>query len=329
MPKTHCCFATFLGFCCIALVVCGCGDDDEESTSTGQSSVTTNLGEESELGESDTENDASGSATKSANERQKRPLKKISLGATTSGAAKKNAHSGNKEQNLDDVLQAMKPMQVLLGEWRGTTSKAFQGFKAVDQLSWVWDFKTDRSQPALVMQSDKSPYFRTGRLTYLTAIQQFQLVAEDDDGKKHEYRGKFSVPPEDVAGDDDKLQRTFKLQLTEVVPESAKEAWQVVFNQQENNRYLMELYRSRNGGEFFRRDTVGTQREDTSFAIDDSDYKEKTCIISEGLGTIQVSHNGKSFWVCCTGCKAAFEDEPDRWIAKLAEREKEKMKKSE
>jgi len=86
----------------------------------------------------------------------------------------------------------------------------------------------------------------------------------------------------------------------------------------------MELSRSRNGGEFHRFDTVGTQRQGTSFAINDSDYKDKTCIISEGLGTIQVSHKSNSYWVCCTGCKAAFEEEPDHWIAKLKERGKEK-----
>lgn len=73
--------------------------------------------------------------------------------------------------------------------------------------------------------------------------------------------------------------------------------------------------------------TVNTQREGTSFALSDTDYGEKTCIISQGLGTISVSHNGKSYWVCCTGCKAAFEDEPEKWIAKWEAMNKDKMTK--
>ncbi len=334
MPKTFCYHAMLIGYCCISLIASGCGSDEEESAPAEQSSVESNSGNKGEIGGSDTQNTRASNTEKpktTPESGKRRPPKKLTLGATGAGSAASNgaANLGSHEARIDDVLHAMKPMQVLLGQWRGTTSKAFQGFKAVDQLNWVWDLKTDKSQPALVMSSDKSPYFRKGRLTYLTDTQQFQLLAQDEDGQQHEYRGTFSADPQDVAGDDNKLQRTFKLKLTEVVTESAKEAWQVIFNQQENNRYLMELYRSRNGGEFFRRDTVGTQRDGTSFAIDDSDYKEKTCIISEGLGTIQVSHNGKSFWVCCTGCKAAFEEEPERWLAKLAERNKKKMEKSE
>ncbi|MBR9804101.1 YHS domain-containing protein [bacterium] len=54
----------------------------------------------------------------------------------------------------------------------------------------------------------------------------------------------------------------------------------------------------------------------------DEGYGEKTCIISGGLGTITVSHNGQTYYVCCTGCKAAFEDDPERWIAR-AEEQKE------
>ena len=87
-------------------------------------------------------------------------------------------------------------------------------------------------------------------------------------------------------------------------------------NQQDNNRYLLELSRLR-GKNFVRFDTAASQREGTSFAVNDSDFKEKTCVISQGLGTIQVSHKGKSYWVCCSGCKAAFEEDPDKWIAKF------------
>lgn len=40
-------------------------------------------------------------------------------------------------------------------------------------------------------------------------------------------------------------------------------------------------------------------------------------MISQGLGTTQVSYKGKSYWVCCSGCKAAFEEDPEKWIAKF------------
>ncbi|MEZ5952658.1 MAG: YHS domain-containing protein, partial [Planctomycetaceae bacterium] len=69
-------------------------------------------------------------------------------------------------------------------------------------------------------------------------------------------------------------------------------------------------------------DTVSTQREGTSLALIDEGYGEKTCIISGGLGTMTVSHKGQTYYVCCTGCKAAFEDDPERWIARAEEQKK-------
>ncbi|MFN9042374.1 MAG: hypothetical protein ACK5YO_39160, partial [Planctomyces sp.] len=70
-------------------------------------------------------------------------------------------------------------------------------------------------------------------------------------------------------------------------------------------------------------DTVSTQRDGTSFALSDTDYAERTCIISEGLGTTEVTWKGRSYWVCCSGCKAAFDEDPETWIARAAERAKE------
>ena len=95
-----------------------------------------------------------------------------------------------------------------------------------------------------------------------------------------------------------------------------------IFNQQRNDRYLMELYKKR-GANFARFETVATQREGTSFALSDDDYGERKCVISGGLGTIQVSYQGKSYWVCCTGCQAAFDEDPATWIAEFEAKQKE------
>ena len=142
------------------------------------------------------------------------------------------------------------------------------------------------------------------------------MTVADKEGKQRVLQGVYTEEPTDKPGEDKKQtpQRTYKLLLTETG--DAKDRWQILMNQQENNRYLLELSRLR-GKNFVRFDTVASQREGTSFAANDSDFKERTCVISQGLGTIQVSHKGKSYWVCCTGCKAAFEEDPDKWIAKF------------
>jgi len=222
-----------------------------------------------------------------------------------------------QEQQAESVLSALQPLQVLLGKWNGTSRKAL-----LDQPEWIWDFRSDRNQPALVMTSDKGAYIREGRLTYLPADQQFQFRYKSPEGEERTLVGTFSEPVQDVPGDDKKLQRTYKLLLTEAQPADNGEQWQVAFQQLENNRYLIELDRRRGTGPYQRVDTIHSQREGTSFALSDSDYGEKTCIISQGLGTMTVSYKGQSYYVCCTGCKAAFEEDPERWIAKWEAKQK-------
>ncbi|MBI1314741.1 YHS domain-containing protein [bacterium] len=86
----------------------------------------------------------------------------------------------------------------------------------------------------------------------------------------------------------------------------------------------MEVYRARGSAALRLRDVAGTQRNGVSFAKADDDYGDRTCVISGGLGTSTVTYNGKSYYVCCSGCKAAFEDDPETWIAKFEAKKNEK-----
>jgi hypothetical protein len=169
----------------------------------------------------------------------------------------------------------------------------------------------------MVVTSDASPYFHEMRLTYLTADDNYRLQVTGRDGRSRVLAGTFSQPVEEFQGDDKRMHRRYKLQLTETNPEDQKDAWQIVLNQQENNRYLVELSRLR-GSRYVRFDTIANQRQGTSFALSDEDYGEKACIITGGLGTSTVSYQGKTYWVCCSGCRAAFEDDPAKWIAAAA-----------
>jgi hypothetical protein len=216
-------------------------------------------------------------------------------------------------------LAALKPLQVMLGKWEGKTRKPTGDFSAVDYPSWVWDFKTDPTQPALVMSSQEgNPYLKSARLTFDGAHERYRLESVAGTGEERTYEGSFSEKPrlEDVDGDTvpDQL---YKLELTEVTDGAPKEAWRLVFNQQQNNRYLMEVYRKRGQRDFRRHDTVANQRSETSFAQKDDDYGKRTCIITQGLGTITVSFQGQTYYVCCSGCKATFEDDPQKWIARF------------
>jgi len=224
-------------------------------------------------------------------------------------------------EQLNAIREALKPFQVLLGEWNGNSKRG-----SSDHPEWAYDWVSNPKQPGLRMHSEKGIFIRDGRLTYLPESEQFEFKLTDDKGIEKTMRGTFTEPVRDVAGDEKKLQRTYKLQLTEPAPDGSGEQWRITFNQQANNRYILEVDRKRGNGDFSRIDTVHTQREGTSFAVSDTDYGDRTCIISQGLGTMSVSFKGKSYYVCCSGCKAAFEEDPEKWIAKWEEKKKSMSK---
>lgn len=292
---------------CLCCVVAGCSDEEASQTSKVSNSQV------------DAETESGGDEVRVPNYDDYRP---ISLGSSKSGSnAGRPGAPLTSSQKMETVLEALKPLQVLIGEWRGVTQKSIGGAVSVEEPKWRRDFRTNTEQPALVVTSKTSPYFREGRLTYLIDSNEYQFTASDRRGNERVYRGTFSEPVRDVAGDDHNLQRTFKLQLIQVSPSDGSKLRQIVFNQQENNRYLLEVYHQR-GSSLFRYDTVANQREGTSFALNPNDYRERECIISGGMGTSTVSYNGKSYYVCCSGCRDAFNDDPETWIARFIERKK-------
>ncbi|MGC1272260.1 MAG: hypothetical protein WBC44_01030 [Planctomycetaceae bacterium] len=224
-----------------------------------------------------------------------------------------NGDAATSSPEVAAVRAALKPLQVVVGQWRGNTFRE----NVVHESSWAWDHKTDPTRPALVMAAAKNPFFREARVTFDPESEKYVLVLTDPAGQSRRLEGTFSEPPRDVPGDDGPaLQRTYELKLEQTEPK-AGEQWRVVLDQQENNRFLVELARRRGRAAFRGFDTVSGQREGTRFALSDEGYGEKTCIISGGLGTIAVSHAGRTYYVCCTGCQAAFEDDPEKWIAEF------------
>jgi hypothetical protein len=127
-----------------------------------------------------------------AEESTKRKFKPVEIGAT-SGESNKSADSGER---VESARVALKPLQILIGSWNGTSRNA-----AIDQPSWAWDLKTDPKQPALRVKSEKGQYVRDGRLTFVPASQEFIFTATGADGKKREFHGNFSQDVQDVPGD--------------------------------------------------------------------------------------------------------------------------------
>lgn len=291
---------------CVVLLVSGCSSESKPTTKKSKAKSKTVA--QKEASDSDSKSDA-----KPADDYAPVQLGGASDSGSDAGAKKSGTSSA--PPNREDVVAGLQPIQkVLIGGWMGLVQKK----AAQEQHRWLWDHKTDKVFPALVLKAPEGNYFTEMRLTFDPRIDKYVMQVVDKDMHVRKFEGQFLEAPHDVPSDDPKiLDRKFKLELSEVDAENQRERFRFTINQQENNRYLVEVGRARGMGMFQNIDTVASQREGTSFARADSDYGEKTCVVSEGLGTSTVSYQGKTYWVCCSGCKAAFEDDPKGWIAKF------------
>jgi hypothetical protein len=213
--------------------------------------------------------------------------------------AKKNAKAGLQELN------------VLIGSWKGTgTPEGTQAEKQkgfwIETVDWEWQFKGDDAW--LVMSITKGKHFTGGELRYLPAQNRYEL--------KMQTVGKdtlvFTGPLE--------KQRL----LLERTDEKTKETQRLVLSLLHDNRHLYHLESGSGERPFFKKlYQVGCTREGVSFAAGDN---KPECVVSGGLGTMQVSYKGKTYYVCCTGCRDAFKDDPEKYIAEFEAKQKEKKR---
>ena len=207
----------------------------------------------------------------------------------------------------------LQPLQVLVGTWRGVTSRSIGGAKALEDPVWDWDFLSDSLSPALVLKSQTSPYLRKARLTYLVDRKLFHLVVADASFGERVYEGDFSQPPKDVAVSNGEMQRSFQLHLAQVTP--MPDGDELTISQENNDRYLLVVDRMSESGELQHYDTVQTMRDGDSYTFEPEKHGKHRCVISGGMAAVPVTYGGKTYHVCCPGCKAAFEANPLRWIS--------------
>ena len=86
------------------------------------------------------------------------------------------------------------------------------------------------------------------------------------------------------------------------------------------NRHLYQMSSRPKAVESFTRlYLVGATKEGEPFA---EVAKGNECVVSGGTGTMTVTHNGKTYYVCCSGCRDEFKADPEKYIKLAAEKKK-------
>jgi YHS domain-containing protein len=204
--------------------------------------------------------------------------------------------------------EALQNFNDLIGTWRGTgipAVKPQQGFW-IETQDWAWRFKDNDAW--LVVHFTDSKFYKKGELKYRPAKDEYELKLTTVDKKEIVFTGKFQ---------DKKL-------ILQGKNEDVKEEQKLVMQVLHSNRYLYSYHTLPEGKTFWNQVyKVGVTKEGVPFAVGDG---KPECIVSGGAGTMTVSYQGQTYYVCCSGCRDEFVANPVKYIAEYEKKLKEKKK---
>jgi ribosomal protein L24E len=210
-----------------------------------------------------------------------------------------------------DQRKALQPFNSFIAPWKGTgvpdgTREEKQAGFWTEMVTWQWQFEKDDAW--LQAKFDQGRFYVRGELRGL-GDNRYKLMLETKGGDSLGFEGEL---------------KDNKLTLDRVDPK-AKESQRLTFRLLHSNR-VTYTYETKAEGKvtFVRKYQVGLTNQNEPFANNGSTGPE--CIISGGLGTMQVSHKGKTYYVCCSGCRDEFKANPEKYIAEWEAKQKAKKK---
>jgi hypothetical protein len=210
--------------------------------------------------------------------------------------------------------KALQAFNDLIGSWRGTgepngTRAEKQRNFWVEKIAWEWRFQKD--DVFLRAAIGKGKYFTNAELRYLPDKDRYQLTTTTTGKETLVFEGALDKKRLILERRDDKKNETQRL----------------VVNVLHFNRYLYSYEtKAADRAAFTKVYSVGATKEGVDFAGGD-DAPE--CVVSGGLGTMPVSYKGQTYYVCCSGCRDAFNDEPEKYIKEYEARKKAKKTKAD
>ena len=198
---------------------------------------------------------------------------------------------------------ALQELGEFIGQWNGNAEDTKKGLWK-ETWSWGWKFAKD-AEPALQLEIKDGKFFGKALVKYDLDKKVYLVTAADNEGKDQQFTGKL------VKG---------KLVL-ERTDAKTKDLYRFTVNTAAEGIRFVGLYEKVAGGKGLG-DTiykVSGNKDGESFA---GGGKKNECVVTGGLGTMTVSFEGKTFYVCCSGCKDEFNENPKKYVDAFLKKKK-------
>jgi hypothetical protein len=203
-----------------------------------------------------------------------------------------------EESAREAAKKRLAPLQDFVGQWRGVGQRERGKTEGSwsEKSDWAWQFSGDAAAIGFVAADGK--YLAKGAIQPGEKEGQFTLSATAGDGKtplaysgQREGENLVLTAQKPVEGAPDRI--SLRLVAT--------------------GKRLVALYESKSTASerYTRLAEVGYTRVGSNFG---QGSQGPECIVTGGLGSIAVTYQGKTYHVCCTGCRDYFNDNPAQAI---------------
>jgi hypothetical protein len=204
---------------------------------------------------------------------------------------------------------ALEIFNEFVGEWKGSGAPDKPRANPKDAWSesgsWAWKFHGDDAALVLSLQGGK--LIRGGELRYLPGTRNYQFTEIASDGAKRTYTGEW---------------KKGYLTLDCLDPKSGETRRITMNSAGDGLRFIYRLAHKPEGRTLFSRDyQVAFTKKGETFAASE---KKPECVVTGGLGTTTVVYKGTTYYLCCSGCRDAFNENPEKYIKEAEERKKKR-----
>jgi hypothetical protein len=203
----------------------------------------------------------------------------------------------------DDPKEALQELQEFIGGWKGAVDKGGQSWK--ENTNWSWRFANKGKDVTMTVEMPEGKLYKSGEMRFISDKGKYQFTLVDKAGKKAVFLGNM---------------KKSTLILERVVPET-KDVEQIKMNTAAGGVRLVYTFSHKPADRtLYTKDfTMSYTKEGEGFGVA-AGQKGPECVVTGGLGTMQVSYMGQTYYVCCTGCRDAFNENPAKIIAEYKAR---------
>ena len=208
----------------------------------------------------------------------------------------------------DEVPAAFRPFGHFVGAWKGMAIPAANRLRGwPEKHAWAWAF-ADGRPVGLTVAIEGGQVLDRGRLDFDPASRRYRLAGTDPSGQAVAFEGPL-----------DESTRTLVLdRVGPPAPDGAAERLTIRPNAN-MIRYTMTLERQERGApQFSRAIDANLGKEGETFAAGGAASDLPECILTGGAATMTVAYQGKSYPICCSGCRDEFLADPEKYVKKAA-----------